>query len=152
MLQRRQQPVEIGFRLGKNLADQSQRELPANDGELLQQLKDWGTPQITNKIAGASLSSWEPRGLGRIGSQFTIPGAIGTSVATLNPLPLAAIPAQLALSSPRVVGEAARAFGAGQRYLGYLQPRSLIQSARKAERIPPVVPIDTTGWGQNQQQ
>lgn len=57
-------------------------------------------------LAGQALSSWEPRGIARIGANA---GAIGSLVS--NPVGLAALP----LASPRLIGEGAYALGSGAR-------------------------------------
>lgn len=75
--------------------------------QLVQQLQAAGAPQLTNKIAGASLNSWQPRGLAGLGAL----GTIG-SVISGGGLPLATLAGQ----SPRLVGEAQRGLGIAQRY------------------------------------
>jgi hypothetical protein len=112
---------------------------------LMQTLQDAGAPQLTNKIAGASLNSWEPRGLARVIGGGGVAGAIGTALMTGNPLPLAAIPASLAIGSPRAVGEGAHALGVAQRYLNSARPLAEL-SGRTLGQLPRVE-MDTTNWG-----
>jgi hypothetical protein len=100
---------------------------------LMQQLQGAGAPQIGNKIAGASLSSWTPRGLAALGPTLGIPGLVGGSIASGGLAPLLAIPG-FAATSPRLVGEAARGVGAAQRRFG--TPLSaLAETARQQNRI-----------------
>ena len=103
--------------------------------QLLQDLTDAGAPQLMNQITGASLNSWEPRGLARAGAGLVGLGQIGAAISTGGLAPLFTIPAQLAASSPRLTGEIARGIGAGQRYAGHLQPRAVAEASRQAGRL-----------------
>lgn len=73
--------------------------------EALQQF----SPDLLNKIAGSALSSFAPRGLARFlaGGQ----AGVGAGAAAFNPALIPLLGGLLASSSPRLVGEAARAAG-----------------------------------------
>jgi hypothetical protein len=77
--------------------------------DLAKLLQEKGATHLLQKLAGQSLSSFEPRGLSRavaaLGGVAT--GAVG--LATLNPAVLLPFAGQLAFQSPRLMGEAARA-------------------------------------------
>jgi hypothetical protein len=100
---------------------------------LAQQLEAAGAPQLTNKIAGASLNSWEPRGLSKLAGAGALIDAI-TGLATGGGVgSLAMIPAALAAGSPRLVGEGSHAVGVAQRFMdSYGRPtlEGLRQSGR----------------------
>jgi len=70
-------------------------------GELAGQLSAAGAPNLMEGIAGQSLNSWIPRGLGTITGGGAILGAFS------NPWTLAALP----FTSPRLMGEAAHLTG-----------------------------------------
>ena len=88
--------------------------------ELVEKLKEAGAGTIMEKLAGQSLNSISPRGVGKI----VAGGVAGAGLYALNP---AAIPA-LALTSPRLVGEAAyyggRVAGGGRNAISALPPGS----------------------------
>lgn len=112
--------------------------------QLVDQLEQW-RPGIRGQITGAALNSWEPRGLARLAAGIAGVGQVGGAVMTGGLAPLATVPAQLAVSSPRVIGEAARAAGATARRA---QPRAVIEGARQYGRNdgepPRRVVIDTS--------
>jgi hypothetical protein len=69
-----------------------------NREKLVEVLKNAGADNVLEKLAGQSLNSWTPRGLGKI-----VAGGTGAAaLATTNPALLPLIAAQ----SPRLVGEA----------------------------------------------
>jgi hypothetical protein len=108
---------------------------------LVSRLQDAGAPQLLNKIAGASLSSWTPRGI--TAGQLTggLLGAVGTGLATGHlGAGLAAVPLA-ALTSPRLMGEAFHGVGVGQRYAPLAGTAA--SAARQIGRIPRVE-IDTS--------
>lgn len=114
--------------------------------DLVQMLQDAGAPQLTNKIAGATLNSWEPRGLAKAAGGGELLYSLGnllhgdlSSLGTMG--------ATLAAGSPRLVGEGSHALGVAQRFMDtYGKPvRPLAEAARQAGRIPRVM-IDTTNW------
>lgn len=100
---------------GKSSVDTAMRKLQSlmrnnantnygNRLDLAKQLEKQGGVSLMPSLAGQSLNSWTPRGLGN-----AVAGATGgAGLVTMNPL---AIPA-LALQSPRLMGEAA--FKTGQ--------------------------------------
>lgn len=98
--------------------------------QLLQELERQ-RPGITNQITGASLNSWEPRGLARLAAGAAGIGQVGGAIMSGGLAPLATIPAQLAISSPRVVGEAARFAGATTRRA---RPRAVAEASRQYGR------------------
>jgi hypothetical protein len=79
--------------------------------DLAKLLQEKGATHLLQKLAGQSLSSIEPRGLSRavaaLGGVAT--GAAG--LATLNPAVLPPFAGQLALQSPRLLGETAHLGG-----------------------------------------
>jgi hypothetical protein len=100
---------------------------------LVDTLQQAGAPQLTNKIAGASLNSWEPRGLARFAGGAEMLGALGEMMSHGSGWSLAAIPATLAAGSPRIAGEGSHALGVAQRYMnraGY----PALEAARQAGR------------------
>ncbi len=87
-------------------------------------------PTLPAAIAGQAAASWVPRGLV---ARFGSPAAIGSSVtaAFSNPWAALGIPAAIAVTSPRIVGETVhfggRAVGGierGAEYLGATAPRA----------------------------
>ena len=101
---------------------------------MVEQLQQAGAPQLTNKIAGASLSSAEPRGLAKGAAGVELYHALG-ELAGGNPLPLAKIPLTLAAGSPRLVGEGSHALGVAQRYMDQYGYRAL-EGLRQTGRVP----------------
>jgi hypothetical protein len=89
--------------------------------QLVNQLQQAGAPQLINRIAGSSLSSWTPRGI--TGGHATLAGlgALGTAIATGSGVPLLGL-AAAPLASPRIMGEAFHGVGAAQRYGGKVAP------------------------------
>lgn len=73
-----------------------------------------GAPQLLEKIAGQQLGAATPRGLGKLLTQGEIGGAVMTALHGNPGMAAAALPA-IALSSPRLVGEATFAAGKGAR-------------------------------------
>ena len=82
-------------------------------GELAQILTDAGAPNLMEKLAGQSLSSVVPRGLGKA----VATGFGGVGLATSNPSLLA----PLLLTSPRLMGEASYYGGKGAGMVGQLE-------------------------------
>jgi hypothetical protein len=78
-------------------------------------LDQYGSGDIMEKLAGQSLNTWAPRGLGKLVAS----GVIGGSAATLNPGLLALLP----FESPRIMGETA--VKAGQAYRGISKNKML---------------------------
>ena len=96
-----------------------------------------GAPQLSEKIAGASLSSATPRGLASLGPTLGIGGLLtGT-------LPLSTLP-WLAVTSPRAVGEAQRAIGVAQRYGNLLR-----QPIARGAPLSPLEALRQTGRTRN---
>jgi hypothetical protein len=107
--------IERSLSLGENAsADTSIRKLQSitrnnvntnygNRVTMAKQLQEAGAPNLMGKLAGQSLNSIAPRGLGKV----IVGGEIGASLMASNPaiLPL------LALQSPRLMGELAHATG-----------------------------------------
>ncbi|GAB9186087.1 hypothetical protein [Bradyrhizobium diazoefficiens] len=101
--------------------------------QLVEALQDAGAPQLTNKIAGSSLSSWTPRGITGGQAAAGLLGTVGASFLTGGLLPLKAL-AAAPLASPRAMGEAFHAVGAGQR-LGH-QYRPALGMVRQLDSVP----------------
>lgn len=80
-------------------------------------LNEYGQGNIMEKLAGQSLNTWMPRGLGKL----VTTGAGGYALGTMNP----GIAAALLTQSPRLMGEAA--VKAGQAYRG-IADNKLLQS------------------------
>jgi hypothetical protein len=95
-------------------------------GRLADELQAAGAPQLRNKIAGASLNSWTPRGLAGVPAGGGLLGILATAIPS-GGASLAALPA-LAATSPRLVGETARGLGALQRRFARAGP--VISTAR----------------------
>ena len=103
-------------------------------------------PGLKDKIAGATLNTWTPRGLSGAVLSNTLTQAIPAAL-TGGFGGLAALPFQIAASSPRVIGEGARLTGLAQRYGGRFVPTGA-EAARQAGRTEPKrLYIDTTEWG-----
>jgi hypothetical protein len=89
----------------------------ANYGQrakLAQFLVDAGAPNLMNKLAGQSLSSWSPRGLGKLGAQMMVEmAAMGAGAAAAGPHGLLAGAALMPFMSPRLMGETAYYAGKG---------------------------------------
>ncbi|MCK1281354.1 hypothetical protein IVB46_39665 [Bradyrhizobium sp. 61] len=102
--------------------------------DMVSQLEAAGAPQLTNKIAGASLNAWEPRGLARAASGVELFHALG-DLASGHVGSLALIPATLAAGSPRIVGEGSHALGVAQRYMDRFGYRAL-EGLRQTGRVP----------------
>jgi len=82
-----------------------------NRADLAQLLEQNGAKNLMAKLAGQSLSSFEPRGLARAVAGL---GTVATGAAglmTLNPAVALPLVGQLALQSPRLVGEVVHAGG-----------------------------------------
>lgn len=77
--------------------------------EQVKMLEEAGGANITEKLAGQSLNSLAPRGLGR-----AVAGSAAVGGAAINPALLATLP----LQSPRIMGETAYASGAARRGAG----------------------------------
>jgi len=67
-------------------------------------------PNLMPALAGQALNSWAPRGIARAMAP-ALGGAAGAGAVMMNPVTLATLP----LMSPRLMGEAANALGAGAR-------------------------------------
>jgi len=105
--------IEKTFSLGdKASADSAIRKMQSvlrnnantnygNRGSLLKELESYGAENVSPALAGQSMNTWTPRGLG----SPVIAGNIGYGLA--NPLALTAVPFQ----SPKLVGNVA--YGAG---------------------------------------
>jgi hypothetical protein len=78
--------------------------------ELAEYLASAGAPNMLAKLAGQSLNSWLPRGLGHIANTTEIVAAIH-NLANGNPKAAAAIFALVPASSPRLAGEVAHGLG-----------------------------------------
>ncbi len=114
--------IERALSLGnKASADTAMRKLQSltrnnvntnygNRLNLAQQLEQQGGQEIMPALAGQSLSSWTPRGLGGLIAS----GTGGAAIALQNP----ALVAALAMQSPRLMGEAALKTGQGARLIG----------------------------------
>jgi len=74
-----------------------------NRTNLAQNLTRNGAPNLMEALAGQSMNSLTPRGIGRLGTHASVTGAL----AMMNPLALATLPMQ----SPRLVGETVHAGG-----------------------------------------
>ena len=96
--------------------------------ELVEKLKEAGASTVTEKLAGQSLSSVSPRGLGKLVAAGTV------GAAYFNP----AILALLAMESPRLMGEATyyggKSAGLGRNALSRV-PRGVPAAAFQAGRI-----------------
>jgi hypothetical protein len=79
--------------------------------DLVKLLEEKGAKNITAKLAGQALNSYEPRGLSRAVAALGPIASAGLGVMTMNPLALGAIGGQLAASSPRIMGEVAHGAG-----------------------------------------
>ncbi|MGX1163736.1 hypothetical protein AB7M16_000002 [Bradyrhizobium sp. USDA 372] len=101
---------------------------------MVRQLEAAGAPQLTDKIAGASLNTWEPRGLAKAASGVELFHAL-SDLAGGNLGSLALIPATLAAGSPRLVGEGSHALGVAQRYMDQFGYPAL-EASRQVGRIP----------------
>ncbi|QOG23161.1 hypothetical protein [Bradyrhizobium sp. SEMIA] len=103
--------------------------------EMVSELERVGAPNLTSKIAGASLNSWEPRSL----SKYLAGGEIGSALLEVlnhgSAWSLAAIPATLAATSPRLAGVGMHALGVAQRYMDSAYPALKI-AGRTAGPIP----------------
>lgn len=82
--------------------------------DLATELSNKGAPNLMPMIAGQSLNSWTPRGLGSLQAGGT--GALAWAMA--DPTLLALLPFQ----SPRLMGEAAHLMGQGSRFLPQTSP------------------------------
>lgn len=104
-------------------------------GDMLEQN---GATDLRAKIAGQALSSWEPRGLARLGAQGGGTGAIA-SLLTGHPLAAAGLTAQVLSSSPRLVGSVSHRLGevAGKTSRGYKKlPAGSLNAVIAVDRKP----------------
>lgn len=114
--------IEKGISIGnRSSADTAMRKLQSvmrnnantnygNRTEMVKKLEEAGGNELMPALAGQSLSSWTPRGLGG-----TLGGAGAVGGYLINPLLGASIAAS---QSPRFVGEVAKGAGALARYAG----------------------------------
>lgn len=106
-------------------------------GKLAEFLVESGAPNLMEKLAGQALSSWTPRGLGKLGMQLgTEIAALMAGHAAAGPAGVATAAATLPLMSPRLVGEAA--YYAGKASNAPIRPASkaLFQVGRENELNP----------------
>ncbi len=108
-----------------------------NRTKLAEALADAGAPNLMEKLAGQSMSSWMPRGLANV----TAGGgalAVGNAAWTAGSLaPLAKMIPLAAVSSPRAVGEAALLAGKASNYLpSKAAARKALLAALNAGRLP----------------
>jgi hypothetical protein len=82
--------------------------------KLAEYLVDAGAPNLMHRLAGQSLSSWAPRGLGHVTSAGEIALALH-ELMNANPKAAAAVAAMLPASSPKLMGGAAFGLGAASR-------------------------------------
>lgn len=109
--------------------------------DLADYLVNAGAPNLMQKLAGQAMSSWTPRGLGKLGMQLmTEFGAMGLGAAAAGTggAGLAAA-ATLPFMSPRLVGEVAHKAGQAARYPGKviskIPARTTEQSALQLGRV-----------------
>jgi hypothetical protein len=100
--------------------------------DLVKLLKEHGATHIIAKLAGQALSSIEPRGLSRMVAGLSAAGGAGVLGAgalglanPLMPLPLAG---QLAMQSPRLMGEAAYLGGRAANWLSRIPARNALMT------------------------
>ena len=98
--------------------------------ELAEFLVNSGAPHLMQKLAGQSLQSWAPRGLGRATAGLEAAGALmaGSPHAAAAAVPI------LAASSPRIVGEVAHGVGGAARQAEKLPAKSMGQMAYQGGR------------------
>lgn len=77
--------------------------------ELADYLVNAGAPHLMERLAGQSLNSWAPRGLGKLGMQLAATIAGGAAIGGVHGL--GAIAGALPFMSPRAMGEAAHLVG-----------------------------------------
>jgi hypothetical protein len=89
--------------------------------DLVKLLQEHGATHILEKLAGQALSSIEPRGLSRMVAGLSAAGGAGVlgagAFGLANPLMAVPLAGQLALQSPRLMGEAAYLGGRTANYL-----------------------------------
>ena len=114
--------------------------------DLAEYLVNAGAPNLMQKLAGQAMSTWTPRGLGKLGMQLMAEfGAMGIGAATAGTggAGLGAV-AALPLMSPRAVGEAAHFAGRAARYpskvLSKIPARTTEQSALQLGRVNDLYP------------
>jgi hypothetical protein len=96
--------------------------------DLVKLLEEHGATNLMQKLAGQALKSWEPRGLARLGAQAGAVLTGGAGLMTMNPLALPAVAGQLAMQSPRIVGEVAHAGGRVANALSNVPARNALQA------------------------
>jgi hypothetical protein len=100
--------------------------------DLVKLLKEHGATHIIAKLAGQALSSIEPRGLSRMVAGLSAAGGAGVLGAGVlglaNPLMAVPLAGQLAMQSPRLMGEAAYLGGRAANWLSRIPARNALMT------------------------
>lgn len=110
--------------------------------KLVELLEQQGATHLLDALAGQALRTLEPRGLARFAAALGGGGGAAAALAMLSPQILLAVIGQLALQSPRLIGEAAYLGGRAAKGISNITPpaRPALQAGyetRMAEQAQP---------------